>query len=838
MHGTYTNRYDVTLLVNGLPLVQIELKRRGLELKEAFNQTNRYHRHSFAAGYGLFGYIQLFVISNGVNTKYYANNPVTRRDFKQTFFWADQDNRKITQLSEFADAFLEKCQLSRLITKYVVLNESQQMLMVLRPYQHHAVEAIVERVKNSEKFGYIWHTTGSGKTLTSFKTAQILTQSPHVHKIVFVVDRKDLDYQTIKEFNSFSEGSVDATNNTNKLVQQFGDDTRLIVTTLQKLNTAISKNRYANQMIELQDKRMVFIFDECHRSQFGETHNRIKSYFARVQMFGFTGTPIFAENASTNEYGRRTTKDLFNECLHKYVITDAIRDENVLKFSVEYIRTVRQRDRVRDIEVEAIDTAEVMEADERLENITDYIIANHYRKTHAREFTALFCVANIKTLIKYYDLFRQKKDAEEHKLKIGTIFSYQANEEDSDADGFIQDEMPTDEISDGRAFFITRNTHTREKLDHCIDDYNKMFGTNFSTENFYGYYKDIGKRVKQRDIDILLVVNMFLTGFDSPSLNTIYVDKNLKYHGLIQSYSRTNRIKGQKKSQGNVVCFRNLKPATDQAIELFANKDAIEEIILQPYEKYVEWFADAVAALQKIAPTVDSVNELPDEEEEARFIQAFRDLMRIKNVLSCFTEFRFDDLDMDEQQFEDYKSKYLDLYDKVKTNQQKEKVSILDDIDFELELIHRDEINVSYIIALLRNMKSAKPAEQEKQRNKILSFLETESQLRSKKELIERFIAEHFPAIPQEGDVDAAFEKYWTEEKRKAIQLLSEDEDLNTEGIQKVIGDYLYTEKTPLRDDVIAIMHIPPKLRDRGTVTERIIGKIKAFVETFIDGVD
>ena len=649
MQGTYTNRYDVTLLVNGLPLVQIELKRRGLELKEAFNQTNRYHRHSFAAGYGLFGYIQLFVISNGVNTKYYANNPVTRRDFKQTFFWADQDNRKITQLSEFADAFLEKCQLSRLISKYVVLNESQQMLMVLRPYQHHAVEAIVERVKNSEKFGYIWHTTGSGKTLTSFKTAQILTQSPHVHKIVFVVDRKDLDYQTIKEFNSFSEGSVDATNNTNKLVQQFGDDTRLIVTTLQKLNTAISKNRYANQMIELQDKRMVFIFDECHRSQFGETHNRIKSYFARVQMFGFTGTPIFAENSSANVHGKRTTKDLFNECLHKYVITDAIRDENVLKFSVEYIRTVRQRDGVRDIEVEAIDTAEVMEADERLENITDYIIANHNRKTHAREFTALFCVANIKTLIKYYDLFRQKKDVEEHKLKFGTIFSYQANEEDSDADGFIQDGMPTDEISDGRAFFITRNTHTREKLDHCIDDYNKMFGTNFSTENFYGYYKDIGKRVKQRDIDILLVVNMFLTGFDSPSLNTIYVDKNLKYHGLIQSYSRTNRIKGQKKSQGNVVCFRNLKPATDQAIELFANKDAIEEIILQPYEKYVERFADACAELLKIAPTVNSVNELPTEVEEVRFIQAFRELMRIKNVLSCFTEFSFDDLDMDEQ---------------------------------------------------------------------------------------------------------------------------------------------------------------------------------------------
>ena len=341
MQGIYTNRYDVTLLINGLPLVQIELKRRGLELKEAFNQTNRYHRHSFAAGYGLFGYIQLFVISNGVNTKYYANNPVDKRDFKQTFFWADPDNKKVTQLSEFADAFLEKCQLSKLITKYVVLNESSEMLMVLRPYQYHTVEAIVERVKNTRKFGYIWHTTGSGKTLTSFKAAQILTQSPQVHKVVFVVDRKDLDYQTIKEFNSFSAGSVDATNNTRKLVKQFGDDTPLIVTTLQKLNTAIHKDRYAKTLAPLQDQRMVFIFDECHRSQFGDTHKRIKAYFPRVQMFGFTGTPIFAENSSANEHGKRTTKNLFNECLHKYIITDAIRDENVLKFSVEYIRTVR-----------------------------------------------------------------------------------------------------------------------------------------------------------------------------------------------------------------------------------------------------------------------------------------------------------------------------------------------------------------------------------------------------------------------------------------------------------------------------------------------------------------
>ena len=750
MTGKYTNRYDVTLLVNGLPLVQIELKRRGLEMKEAFNQTNRYHRHSFAAGYGLFGYIQMFVISNGVNTKYYANNPVNRRDYKQTFFWADEQNKKISQLSEFAEVFLEKCQLSKMITKHIVLNESEQMLMALRPYQYYAVEGIVEQVKNTKKNGYIWHTTGSGKTLTSFKTAQILTQSPEVHKVVFVVDRKDLDFQTIKEFNSFSEGSVDATNNTAMLVKQFADDTPLIVTTLQKLNTAISHERHLSKMENLRDKCMVFIFDECHRSQFGETHKRITDYFQNVQMFGFTGTPIFVENAAKNALGKRTTKDLFGQCLHKYVITDAIRDENVLKFSVEYIRTVKRKDDVVDIEVEAIDTAEVMEAPERLERISDYIIANHDRKTHAREYTAIFCVSNIKSLIAYYELFKAKKAAGEHLLKIGTIFSYQANEEDSDADGTGSgDDMPDENKP--------VNKHSREKLDEFIDDYNTMFATNFSTDNFYGYYKDIGKRVKAKQVDILLVVNMFLTGFDSKPLNTIYVDKNLKYHGLLQAFSRTNRTMGQKKSQGNVVCFRNLKPATDKAIELFANKDAQEDIILAPYEDYVDKFSEAVTNLFAITPDVSSVDDLLTEEDEAKFIQAFREVIRVKNVLDCFTQFSFDDLPMDEQLFANFRSKYLDLYDKVRSEKEKEKVSILDDIDFEIELISRDKINVSYIIALLKNMAEASPADRAKQRKTIMDILDTDAQLRSKKELIEQFISQHFANMPAGSDVGEAF---------------------------------------------------------------------------------
>ena len=834
MEGSYKNRYDVTLLVNGLPLVQIELKRRGLEMKEAFNQTNRYHRHSFSAGYGLFGFIQLFVISNGVNTKYYANNPVNRRDFKQTFFWADEENKTIRQLSAFAEEFLEKCTLSKMITKYIVLHESDQLLMALRPYQFYAVERIVERVQNTTKNGYIWHTTGSGKTLTSFKAAQILTQSPHVHKVVFVVDRKDLDFQTIKEFNSFQEGSVDATTNTGNLVKQFGNDTPLIVTTLQKLNTAISNPRHLTVMEGLKDKRMVFIFDECHRSQFGDTHKRITDFFGNVQMFGFTGTPIFAENAAKNALGKRTTKDLFSDCLHRYVITDAIRDENVLKFSVEYIRTFKGKDGVEDIEVEAIDTAEVMEAPARLEKIVDYIIANHDRKTHSRQFTAIMCVSNVKTLTAYYDVFKRKKEAGEHELKIATIFSYQANEEDADADGMgTGDDLP----DDNRPV----NQHSREALDSYIRDYNAMYGTNYSTKDsklFYAYYKDIGKRVKNREVDILLVVNMFLTGFDSKALNTIYVDKNLKHHGLIQAYSRTNRTMGAKKSQGNVVAFRNLKPATDKAIELFANKDAQEEIILAPYEDYVKKFEDAAAKLFAITPTVESVDELLTEEDEAAFVQAFRELIRVKNVLDCFTQFDFSALPLDAQTFADYRSKYLDLYDKVRSEKAKEKVSILDDLDFEIELITRDKINVSYIITLLQNLKGKTPAEQEKARKNIMDVLDTEAQLRSKKELIERFIAEHFANLPAAADVGAEFDSYWAEEKRRAIESLSVEEGVNQEGLEQVIGAYLFTEKTPMRDDVICIMEKRPALRERRSVADRVIEKIKGFVETFIDGVD
>jgi len=695
IEGKYKNRYDVTLLINGLPLVQIELKRRGLELKEAFNQVNRYQRHSFGANSALFQYVQIFIISNGVNTKYYANNK--NQSFKQTFYWSNANNKRLTNiLNGFTSEFLEPCHISKMICKYIVLSEAHKILMVLRPYQYYAVEALIDRVKNTQKNGYIWHTTGSGKTLTSFKASQILTSLPQVKKVVFVVDRKDLDYQTTKEFNSFSKGSIDGTDNTKALVKQFSDDTKLIVTTIQKLNTAIYKKQYLEKMEKLKDERIIFIFDECHRSQFGETHNRIKAFFRNIQLFGFTGTPIFADNAVKNDFGKRTTTELFGDCLHKYVITDAIKDENVLKFSVEYVGRYKQKDGSQnhiDIEVEDIDTKELMESPVRLEKIADYILANHARKTHSREFTAMFCVSSVETLIKYYDILQKKKEGGQHNLKIATIFSYATNEDDKDADGFLPEELS---IAEEPRVLYGLNKHSREKLDEFIGHYNKQFGTSFSTkdsESFYNYYNDISKKIKDREkkpekisdrIDILLVVNMFLTGFDAKKVNTLYVDKNLKYHGLIQAYSRTNRILNEQKSQGNIVVFRNLKKATDEAIALFSNKDAKDIIIMEPYEDYAKKFTEAFIQLLKITPTVNSVNDLQSEEDELEFIKAFRELMRLKNVLTTFADFKWEDLAMAEQQFEDYKSKYLDLHDKVKSDHQKEKVSILEDVDFEL----------------------------------------------------------------------------------------------------------------------------------------------------------
>lgn len=857
VEGHYKNRYDVTVLVNGLPLVQIELKRRGLELKEAFNQINRYQRHSYWAEDGLFQYVQVFVISNGVNTKYYANN--RKQSFKQTFYWADVKNERYNDLTKFANEFLTPQHLTDMITKYVVLNETDRILMVMRPYQIFATEAIIERVAEREQLkaqnqatgelnGYIWHTTGSGKTLTSFKTAQLLTGDSNIHKVVFVVDRKDLDYQTSKEFNGFAKGCVDSTDNTKLLVDQFTDapipadkvnekrNTKLIVTTIQKLNNAISHKRYSKRMEPVQDKNMVFIFDECHRSQFGDTHKKITQFFSNHQMFGFTGTPILEKNAVSKSSRKYTTTDLFHKPLHKYTIVDAIKDENVLKFNIEYVGRYKKKDSANevDIEVESIDTKELMESDVRLEKITDYIIAQHKRKTHSKEFTGMFCVSSVPALIKYYELFAKKKAEGKHNLRIATIFSYAANEEDPDADGL--DEAVLDKVAEPQAAY----SHSRDKLEQFIGDYNEMFSCSYTTkdsESFYNYYNDISKKVRERKIDILLVVNMFLTGFDSKTLNTLYVDKNLKYHGLIQAYSRTNRILNEQKSQGNIVCFRNLKKRTDEALALFSNKDARDTVIMPPYEEFLKLFNQALEQLKKIAPEVDSVDSLQDEHMELEYVKAFRELMRLRNVLSTFADFEFDDVDISEQEFEDYKSKHLDLYDKVKTNTAPEKESILEEVDFELELLAMDEVNVAYILKLLSKLKETDTEEEYQYQYKaLMQVIGGDPNLRSKQELIDKFIQENLPEVKSAEEVDDAFAVYWEVEKEKATQQMAEEENLIPENVKELVERMIFNNQDPLREDIVATMEKPPSVLQRKKVIPRLTEKFKGFVNTFYGG--
>jgi len=837
MQGKRKNRYDVTLLINGLPLVQIELKRRGAELKVAFHQINRYQHNSYDAGFALFQYVQLFIISNGVNTKYFSNNK--EQSFNQTFFWTDKENNRLSDLHEFSAEFLKPCHIAKMMTHYMVLTE-EKIIKVLRPYQFYATEALVDRVKNSNDNAYIWHTTGSGKTLTSFKASQIIMKMPKVHKVVFVVDRKDLDYQTAREFNGFCKGSVDETTNTHTLVKQLNDNgTKLIFTTIQKLNNAIMNPRHLSHVAHLQDKKFVFIFDECHRSQFGDTHKNIKQFFTNAQMFGFTGTPIFADNAN-----QRTTKDLFGECLHKYVIVDAIKDENVLRFAVEYVGKYKRKNSANeldiatdiDIKVEAIDTKALLDSPQRLGKITEYILAYHTQKTKSPDFTAMFCVSSVKTLIKYYELFKQQQEGIIKPLRIATIFSYAANEEDPNAngltDGLISEEAP---VVEGKI-----NQNSRDKLDEFIADYNVMFGTQYSTndsQSFYNYYQDIAKRVRAGQVDILLVVNMFLTGFDSPRLNTLYVDKNLKFHGLVQAFSRTNRILNDRKSQGNIICFRNLKAATDEAIALFSNKNAKETVLLEPYEDYVTQFNEATAALLEIAPTIASVDSLADENAELEFVTKFRELLRIKNVLTSFSDFKDDDLTLPVQEFEDYKSKYLDISDKVKKERETNATSVLDDIDFELELIHRDEINVAYILNLLVNLnKNLDPEEKQKRQKEIIDLVAGEVQLRSKRELIEKFVAENLPSLKPNDNVISEFENYWTENKQKAFDALCAEENMLPEQLEQIVKNYGFYNRLPKQQDIGNALSFKPKILERKTILQRVGDKIQDFINTFIDG--
>lgn len=820
--GRYENRYDVTLLINGLPLVQIELKRRGVELKEAFNQIQRYHKHSFAGT--LFEYVQIFVISNGVNTKYFSNNP--HQSFEQTFYWTDVENRKITKLDEFAEAFLEKCAVSQMIAEYIVLAEALQIPMVLRPYQYYAVRAIVDRVKhNQNKNGYIWHTTGSGKTLTSYKASQILSRLPEVKKVLFVVDRKDLDIQTTKEFNSFSDGSVDGTNNTSALVRQLQDSKQvLIVTTIQKLDRAISREAYLKKFAHLADEKVVVIFDECHRSQFGKTHARIKDFFKNTQLFGFTGTPIFAEN----HVGGVTTADVFGECLHKYIITNAISDDNVLGFAVEYVGKYIKKDPdtidveiFADIEVEKIDTRELLESDARLEKIVDYVLADWKRKTKNGKFNALFAVSSIEMLKKYYGLLKAKKP---EGFSIATIFTYQANEEDRqeylDVDSFVDSEDPV-------------SKHSRDFLEDCIRDYNKQYWTNFSTDSFYEYYKDLQKRIKRKEVDLVLVVNMFLTGFDSPLLNTLFLDKSLRYHGLVQAYSRTNRLLNSDKPHGNIVTFRNLKKDTDKALALFGDENAREVVFKKSYEEQKIDFVGKLGWLKQIAPDSASVDALQSEEEKAEFIKAFRDLLRTKSSLETFAEFSFGDVGIDEQEFYDYQSKYLDLYEE-RSRSESEAESVLDEIDFEIELTMRDLINFDYIIRLIAGLKDVTSDKlREKKTEDILKIFDRDVMLRKKKELIRKFIEGSLPQVATSDDVEKAFDEFWTNERQNIIEMTAREEGMEIENLQKLLGEYLYTQKFPRGQEIVDLLPTPPRILERQGIVDRVRKALANMVEVF-----
>ena len=869
------SRYDVTLLINGLPLVQIELKTRGSDLRSAFDQIVRYRSTSYHSNSGLFGFIQLFVISNGVDTRYFSNN--TKLNYQFTFEWADKDNRSINRLPAFAEAFLEKCHLSKMIARYVVIHDTFQALMVLRPYQYYAVEKILERVGYGRGDGYVWHTTGSGKTLTSFKASQILSNDPKVDKVLFVVDRRDLDYQTSLEFNAFSAGSVDATENTKKLVEQLNDPgCKLMVTTIQKLNAAISREQFKNQCKEVADKKVIFIFDECHRSQFGETHQRICDFFSNRQMFGFTGTPIFDANVVKTKYGNKTTEDLFGEPLHKYVITDAIRDRNVLRFSVEY------RDLVLPDEMVALDdgsqvpakalTDEQMlqkaflESPSRVNGIVSDILAVHPVKTYECDYTGMFCVSSVDLLQSYYLAFARAKDKGEHDLRIATIFSC-APGEPEEFSGLTEQDLPdmdSRNIDQGRMAF----------LKGCVADYNAMFATSYDpsdNKSFYEYYQDLARRVKRREVDILLVVNMFLTGFDSPPLNTLYVDKNLRHHGLIQAYSRTNRLLDAKKSHGNIVCYRRLKDATDEALSIFANRDAISSVnevigtvIMQPYPDLKETFKQEVEKLREIAKSPDAVDDLIKEEDQYDFLAKFRDVLRIQNTLKTFNEFREEidagSLGIDEQELMDYQSKYLDKKEDIEAAAREERRQkrqkgdeqdsgereeeddvqpLLFDFDFAVDLIKRDEVTVSYILGLIEKLpKQTGPKQYEQLRDMILNVLESDPDLRHKHALFKDFIDVQLPLMSQVQDnVDDSiiqrFNAFVIERRMEAIDHLCEQMNVDRDGFQALYEDFIYRARLPDIASLLALLKVRPKITERKATAEAMRDRLVDLAREF-----
>ena len=894
--GNYDTRYDVSILVNGLPLVHIELKRRGVQLKEAFNQINRYQRDSFWAGCGLYEYVQIFVISNGTNTKYYSNttranhlkeqepggrnkSKKTSNSFEFSSFWADSNNKVITDLLDFTKTFFSKHTLLNILTKYCVFT-SEKMLMVMRPYQIAATERIIQRINVADNYkfygsikggGYIWHTTGSGKTLTSFKTAQLASRLPYIDKVLFVVDRKDLDYQTMKEYNRFEEGAADGNTSTAVLQRQLENkdknggyhDYRIIVTTIQKLSIFVQKNR--NHPVFQQ--RVVIIFDECHRSNFGQMHSAITKNFKKYSLFGFTGTPIFAQNAGTGGDMRlKTTQQAFGDKLHTYTIVDAINDENVLPFRIDYVNTIKDKEGILDQQISAIDREKAMASAERISQVVKYILEHFDQKTkrssyysfrvlddihkvasakkgaqvseHKTEqklggFNAMFAVASIPMAKAYYNEFKrqQAEIPEAQRLKIATIYSYGANEEE--IDGILEEENPESTTQ--------LDQQSRDFLEGAIQDYNKMFSTNYDTssDKFQNYYKDLSLRMKNRQVDLLIVVNMFLTGFDATTLNTLFVDKNLKQHGLIQAFSRTNRILNSVKTFGNIVCFRDLQQATDDAIALFGDKDASSIVVLKDFLSYYDGYdtekgkhcygyKELVEQLLEEFPTGEPVI---GEESEKRFIGLYGSLLKSINILSSFDQFEGQEI-LSDRQLQDYQSNYLDLQEKWRKRRGADKENINDDLVFETELIRQVEVNIDYILLLVQKYHDTNCTNKEILVN-ISKAIGSSMQLRSKKELIENFIG----SVNADTDVEQSWKDFVRQQKAEDLKKLIESENLRPEETERFIeSSFRDGQVRTTGTDIDKIL--PPMSRFGGSGNRQekkktVVEKLQTFFERY-----
>ncbi len=866
-HGQRANRYDVTILVNGLPLVHIELKKRGVAIQEAFNQINRYNRESFWASSGIFEYVQIFVISNGTYTKYYSNTTrsshvkessegtnkqgkKTSNSFEFTSWWADATNRPITDLMDFAKTFFAKHTLLNILTKYCVFT-SDKLLLVMRPYQIVATERILNRVEistNYKKFGtvegggYIWHTTGSGKTLTSFKTAQLVSKLENVDKVVFVVDRKDLDYQTMREYDKFEKGAANSNTSTAILKKQLENpNARIIITTIQKLDKFIGKNA-GHSIFE---GHVVLIFDECHRSQFGEMHASITKAFKKYHLFGFTGTPIFAVNASSG--GRpdfKTTEQAFGDKLHTYTIVDAIADKNVLPFKVDYVSTLREAEDIEDEMITNIDREAILSAPERISNIVEYIREHFDQKTKRNSyykikdrrlagFNSIFAVSSIDVAKKYYLEFKKQLEGlpSDKQLKIATIFSFGVNDED--LDGMI------DENSEDTSGL---DVSSRDFLENAIKDYNKMFGTSYDTssDKFQNYYKDVSERVKNREIDLLIVVNMFLTGFDATTLNTLWVDKNLRLHGLLQAYSRTNRILNSVKTFGNIVCFRNLEKATNDSISLFGDKEASGVVLLKAYKDYYYGYKDEGKEFKGYESLIKELRErfpvgemIIGEQNKKDFIKLYGAILRVRNILNTFDEFIGNEI-LSERDVQDYHSMYIDIYNEFRKGEGAEKENVNDDVVFEMELIKQIEINIDYILGLIK-----KYHEDHVKNKEILidinKAIDSSVELRNKKDLINQFIA----SLDIHSVVDSDWQAFVKDKKIKELDKIIEDENLDHDATYKFIENAfrngsVTTTGTSLTKILPPISRFSPT-GERSQMRETVIDKLTKFFERFFN---